>query len=87
MLVLFSFISILLINNKEIHEKDFNKDQIDFFKKMPIFSSMSPYAISILIGLCELKEYPIGKIIYKEGDKCQRGYFIKEGQIKVFRFF
>lgn len=57
--------------------------EIDFIKKIPLFSELSPEELTELLKLSEKRRYPRGSIVLYKGDEGQSIYLILKGQVKV----
>ncbi len=83
-----TYTNLLRIENKEFQlqiKKFVEKNiDIDFLKKVEIFTSLSTDIISEILSKLTLVEYKKDQVIISEGDKGDSLYIIRTGQVQVF---
>ncbi|EAS00432.2 cyclic nucleotide-binding domain protein (macronuclear) [Tetrahymena thermophila SB210] len=70
----------------KIYERIQN-EQRSFLKEIPPFNNWPNAGIMVIYNNSEDIEYQINNVIYKEGERCQYVYFIKEGEIEISKVF
>ncbi|KAL4454923.1 hypothetical protein ABPG74_006305 [Tetrahymena malaccensis] len=70
----------------KIYERIQN-EQRSFLKEIPPFNNWPNAGIMVIYNNSEDIEYQINNVIYKEGERCQYVYFIKEGEIEISKIF
>jgi len=68
-----------------IFRKKLAEDSLSYFlKHLPIFSELSPRALSILENLVHVRSYKAHETIFEEGDPGSGMYMIRSGAVKIF---
>jgi CRP/FNR family transcriptional regulator len=58
---------------------------LDIFRHIPFFASLSETELRGLYEDITLEFYPAGHHIFKEGEKADALYILREGQVKVYK--
>lgn len=57
-----------------------------FLKHLPIFSELSPRALSTLENLVHVRNYEAHETIFEEGDPGSGMYMIRSGSVKIYAY-
>jgi len=73
----------VLIVLDQLYERKYH-DKIAFFLKVDLFQHWRSSELACLILHMEENKYTRNQVIYKEGDRSNRLYFITKGEIEVY---
>jgi CRP-like cAMP-binding protein len=68
-----------------IFRKKLDEESLAYFlKHLPIFSELSPRALSVLEDLVHVRNYKGHEIIFEEGDPGSGMYMIRSGSVEIY---
>jgi len=68
-----------------IFRKKHEEDSLPYFlKNLPIFSELSPKALSVLESLVHVRNYKSHETIFEQGDPGSGMYMIRSGSVRIF---
>ena len=68
-----------------IFRKKLDDDSLAYFlKHLPIFTELSPRALSIIENLVHLRSYKAHETVFEEGDPGSGMYMIRSGAVRIF---
>lgn len=68
-----------------IFRKKLDEESLTYFlKHLPIFSELSPRALSVLEGLVHVRSYTDHETIFEQGDPGSGMYMIRSGSVQIY---
>ena len=62
-----------------------SKSPLDTLRRVPIFADLSPAELQFLSEKAVARDYPAGKLIFTEGDRCAGLFVIESGHVRIFK--